>query len=90
MISSADAPKLNLIGESDVKIWGLPIAEWQARAFKKAGVVQTNQASSTVHIAVEWVLSSALAKAFVSGGKMALISGEGIIGVNGVDNEMAH
>jgi len=61
-------PKLNLIGSSDAKIWGLPLREWQERAFKKAGVSQSGDADTTVHVAIDWVLSSALARAFVSGG----------------------
>ncbi len=40
-------------------------------------------------MAVDWVLSSALMKAFVSGGKMALVSGDTIIGVNGVSEALA-
>ena len=86
MNGTADIPKLNLIGESDVKIWGLPIAEWQERAFKKAGAAISSPSSgSMVHMAVEWVLSAALAKAFVAGEKIALISDDIIIGVNGVE-----
>lgn len=87
--SSVLPPKLNLIGESEIKIWGLPLSDWQERAFKKAGASQDKTVIETVHIGIEWVLSSALAKAFVSGGKMALIAGEKIIGVNGVDASMA-
>jgi len=80
-----DRPKLELIGQSKAKIWGLPLKTWQERAFKKAGVSQSSSASKTVHMAIEWVLSSALARAFVSGGKMALIVENQIIGLNGVD-----
>lgn len=86
---TASMPKLNLIGETDAKIWGMPLRKWQKRAFKKAGVAQTDDALTTVHMAIDWVLSSALAKAFVSGGKMALISSETIIGVNGVGEATA-
>lgn len=82
-------PKLNLIGESSSKIWGLPIEEWQERAFKKAGASQDKNTAQQVHMAVEWVLSSALMKAFVAGGKMALISGDKIIGINGVSENLA-
>ena len=82
-------PGLNLIGETQAKIWGLPLRTWQERAFKKAGTNQTGESVSTVHMAIEWVLSSALAKAFVGGGKMALVTGGKIIGVNGVDKSMA-
>lgn len=82
-------PKLNLIGESSAKIWGLSIQEWQERAFKKAGASQDKNTAQQVHMAVEWVLSSALMKAFVTGGKMALISGDKIIGINGVSEDVA-
>ncbi|MDB2438907.1 CDP-alcohol phosphatidyltransferase family protein [Hellea sp.] len=82
-------PKLNLIGQSETKIWGLSLKDWQARAFKKAGASQDVSTLQTVHIGIEWVLSSALAKAFVSGGKMALIAGGKIIGINGVETPVA-
>ena len=82
-------PQLNLIGETDVQIWGLPLRTWQERAFKKAGASQEENVPTQVHMAVEWVLSSALMKAFVAGGKIALISGDIIIGVNGVSVDMA-
>ena len=82
-------PKLNLIGQSDAKVWGLPIREWQQRAFKKAGASQDQDTPHTVHMSIGWVLSSALAKAFVAGNKIALISENIIIGVNGVDNAAA-
>lgn len=82
-------PKLHLIGHSPAKLWGLPIGEWQERAFNKAGVTQDPNANTTVHIGIEWVLSATLAKAFVTGGKMALIADNRIIGINGVDTELA-
>ena len=83
-------PKLNLIGTSDAKIWGMPIRQWQERAFKKAGAEQNEEATSTVYMAIDWILSSALAKAFVSGGTMALVADDIVIGVNGVDATLAH
>jgi len=82
-------PKLSLIGESNIKIWGMPLRKWQQRAFKKAGALRTDDESSIVHIGIDWVLSSALARGFVSGGKIALLADEKIIGVNGVDVETA-
>jgi len=66
-------PSLNLIGDSSAKIWGMPISKWQERAFKKAGTAQTSSAKM-VHFSVNWVLSSALAKAFVERDNTALIS----------------
>ena len=82
-------PKLNLIGESSAKIWGLPIKEWQERAFKKAGASDSEASPVRVHMAVEWILSPALMKAFVSGGRIALISEGEIIGINGVKVDIA-
>lgn len=75
-------PALNLVGTSDVKIWGMPVATWQLRAFKKAGVAQ-GQSSKFIHIGVEWILSSTLMKNFVSRESSALISDGKIIAVNG-------
>lgn len=83
-----DAPSLSLIGHSNQKIWGLPISKWQERAFKKAGVSEQNS-SKVLHIGVNWVLSSALAKAFVGRDKTALIADNKIIGVNGVEESVA-
>jgi len=82
-------PKLVLIGETDIKIWGMPLRKWQERAFKKAGAAQNENAPSAIYMAVDWVLSSALARAFVSGGKIALIAGDKIIGVNQVSTKTA-
>ena len=82
------APSLNLIGQSSQKIWGMPIAKWQERAFKKAGAFQ-GESSKIVHVAVNWVLSSALAKAFLGRDKTALIADNKIIGVNGIDEPLA-
>jgi len=85
MKDNVSLPRLNLIGESSAKLWGLPIREWQERAFKKAGTMQTDEAETTIHMGIEWVLSAALAKAFVMGGEMALLVENKIIGINGVD-----
>ena len=82
-------PKLNLIGETDVKIWGLSLREWQERAFKKAGVSQAKDAKRTVHFSIDWILSSAVAKAFISAGEVALVADDKIIGLNGVDADTA-
>jgi len=82
------APSLNLIGASPAKIWGMPISKWQVRAFKKAGVSQISSPIQ-VHFGISWVLSSALAKAFVERDKTALISGDKIIGINGVEESVA-
>ena len=81
-------PALNLVGHSPAMIWGMPIKQWQERAFRKAGVSQKTS-PKTLHFCVGWVLSSALAKAFVSQDKTALIANETIIGINGVNEPTA-
>ena len=86
MPSAAPAPpepasSLNLIGQSELKLWGLPLADWQARAFKKAGIV-AQTSSRAVSIGIEWVLSSAVAKAFAARPNTALIVDGTIIGVH--------
>jgi len=81
-------PSLSLIGTSPKKLWGMPISKWQERAFKKAGVSE-QESSKVIYIGVSWVLSSALAKAFVSRDKTALIAENKIIGVNGVERSVA-
>jgi len=83
------APTLNLIGQSTKKLWGLPLHEWQTRAFKKAGVNQSQDASPRLHMGVNWVLSSALATGFVAAEGTALVADGIIIGVNGTDAETA-
>ncbi len=75
------APSLILAGNSDKTLWGMPVEKWQKRAFKKAGVSEA-PSSTTITMGVEWILSSALAAAFVKSEKTALITNDVIIGVN--------
>ena len=84
------APKLNLVGQSAAKLWGLPIEDWQMRAFKKAGASQNQTEAPTLHMAANWVLSPALAKGLVETRNVALVISGSIIGVNGTDEETAH
>ncbi len=90
--SEAAAPtptsRLKLIGQSEAKLWGLSLADWQARAFKKAGIV-TGNAPRAVSIGIEWVLSSAVAKAFAARPNTALIVDGKIIGVHAEDTSKA-
>lgn len=75
------APGFGLIGENDARIWGLPMREWQTRAFKKAG------ADVTLPLAVEsrglwhhidWIMSAELSKSFAVTERLALVE-KGII-----------
>jgi len=76
-ISAADtAPNvsLNIVGNNDTKLWGLPIREWQTRAYKKIGVDVFADQRSKLHLDINWVLSPALMKAFVTSQKTALVA----------------
>lgn len=72
----APAPGFGLIGESSARIWGLPVREWQTRAFKKAG------ADVTLPLAVDdrgvwhhidWIMSAELSKSFAVTERLALL-----------------
>lgn len=67
----------NLVGSRSIKIWGLPLAQWQERALNKAGAVLDGP-NANVHLGVNWVLSSALLAALINRPKTALIV-DGII-----------
>jgi O-antigen/teichoic acid export membrane protein/phosphatidylglycerophosphate synthase len=77
---------INFIGVSELKLWGMPLVKWQRRAMIKA---TSNINSGVIYLQLNWVLSSGLAKAFAKGNKMALISGDKIIGTNGIEKETA-
>ncbi len=86
-------PKVRFISDSDIKIWGLLLPEWQMRAMKKAGadLVSVNDTTPDdtgdpdIVLDVNWVLSSGLAAAFVSAPKTALVSEGKIIATHGLD-----
>lgn len=84
-VFEARAPvSVRFTGVSDKKIWGLPVLEWQNRAFKKAGVLPSETAKSGLTAAVNWVLSSALAAALVKADKTALVQDGTVVAVNGM------
>jgi len=78
--------QVNFIGGSKVKLWGMPLLKWQQRAMDKA--ISDNN-PGVIYLQLNWILSSSLAKAFAAKNKMALISGNKIIGTNGIDRESA-
>ena len=78
--------QVNFIGGSKVKLWGMPLLKWQQRAMDKA--ISDNN-PGVIYLQLNWILSSSLAKAFAADNKMALISGNKIIGTNGIDRESA-
>jgi len=78
-------PGLRLAGQSDKRIWGLSLGEWQRRAYKKAGV----EGADNVTAGLKWVISSNLAKAFVASKNTALVAENVVIAVNGLDADAA-
>lgn len=88
----APAPGFGLIGESDARIWGLPVREWQTRAFKKAG------ADVTLPLAVEsrglwhhidWIMSAELSKSFAITDRLALVESGTVVSLSSATQEEA-
>lgn len=90
MTASENMTGLNLIGESSVEIWGLPLREWQRRAYLKAGATVADAAAAEAHVSLKWVLSAALGKAFIRERNIALVAHGAIVGVNRVELDDAH
>jgi len=84
-VEDAPAPGFGLIGETEARVWGLPLREWQTRAFKKAG------ADVTLPLAVEdrgiwhhvdWIMSAELSKSFAVTDRTALIESGTIVSLS--------
>lgn len=70
------APGFGLIGESNSRIWGLPVEEWQTRAFKKAGADVTLPLSVDdrgLWHHIDWIMSAELSKSFAVTKRLALV-----------------
>ncbi len=79
------APGFGLIGETDAKIWGLPLKEWQVRAFKKAGAdvtlpLEVNDQGIWHH--VDWIMSAELSKSFAKTERTALVENGVIVSLS--------
>lgn len=79
-------PRLTLVGNSEKKLWGLPVKKWQTRAYKKAGCDVKAVKGSGVWADVNWILSANLGKAFVARPNTALIETGKIIAINGSED----
>ena len=79
-------PGVKLIGQSDQRLWGLPLAEWQRRAYKKVGA---EDVEGPIVADVTRVLSSNLLKRFVSRSRTALIVDDQVVAINGLSIEKA-
>ena len=79
------APGFGLIGESDARIWGLPVREWQTRAFKKAGADVTLPLAvddSGIWHHIDWIMSAELSKSFAVTDRLALIESGVIVSLS--------
>lgn len=81
----APAPGFGLIGESSARIWGLPLKEWQTRAFKKAGAdvnLPLAVDDSGIWHHVDWIMSAELSKSFAVTERLALVESGVIISLS--------
>lgn len=76
---------VQFIGESAAKLWGLPLPKWQNRALKKAGAdPESTSPEAGIVMDMKWVLSSALAAAFVKHPNTVLVIEGDVIATHGV------
>ena len=86
------APGFGLIGENKSRIWGLPLREWQRRAFKKAGAdVEDSAAKDAPSIwhHIDWIMSAELSKSFALTQRKALIERGQIISLSSASHAEA-
>ena len=79
------APGFGLIGDSAARIWGLPVREWQTRAFKKAGADVTLPLAvddKGVWHDIDWIMSAELSKSFTLTDRLALIESGVIVSLS--------
>lgn len=61
----SDLPNVRLVGELPVKLWGLPLDQWQSRTWKKMGAGGVTPAGDFC-VGSDWILSPALAKSLLA------------------------
>ena len=69
------APDVEVVGESGARIWGLGMAEWQRRTFRKAGAI--GKGADTIYIDADVALSPNLVRALVATPERALVDESG-------------
>ncbi len=73
---------VELVGETEQKLWGLPLTEWQRRAYRKVGA---DDKSAPITADVNRVLSSNLLKSFVASDQKVLVVDDKVVAINGFD-----
>lgn len=64
---------VRLAGQVPAKLWGLSLAEWQRRAWTKAGAASVEQSEGRLIAGVEWVLSPSLQRNLLARPGAALV-----------------
>ena len=64
---------VRLLGEMDLKLWGLNLRGWQQRAWRKAGASSVDDSSARLLVGIEWILSPALQRGLLRTPRAALI-----------------
>lgn len=65
---------VRLLGDLPVKLWGLDLAEWQRRAWTKAGAAGVNNTNGRLLLGTEWVLSPSLQRNLLARPGAALVA----------------
>ena len=64
---------VRLLGEVQVRLWGLGLREWQRRAWQKAGAASVDDPAARLLVGTEWILSPALQRGLLTTPGAALI-----------------
>jgi len=84
--TTTPARGFGLIGENTSRIWGLPLKEWQTRAFKKAGAdvtLQLSEVTKGLWHHIDWIMSAELSKSFAVTDRLALVDSGIVVSVSG-------
>lgn len=65
---------VRLIGEISSRIWGLPLGEWQDRAWRKAGAAGIDNTDGRLLLGAEWILSPSLQRNLLARPGAALLA----------------
>ncbi len=82
-------PSVQLIGTSDKRLWGLPLMEWQRRAYTKVGGTVVDNDESDIVADIRYVLSASTMKAFLKSPDTALLDNGKIVATYGISKTKA-
>ncbi len=92
MLDNITSPGFGLIGDSSSRIWGLPVREWQTRAFKKAGAdvsVPLTETARGIWHHIDWIMSAELSKSFAVTERLALVEAGTIVSLSAATRKEA-